>query len=306
MTSTLPTSPAASSFRLVKPLPDAQNRVTHGGAIEPRPTFISVAPTSLMVDETYQRSLSGRSERMIRDIVRAWDWARFKPPLVVETGKGLVIVDGQHTAIAAATRGIAFIPVLVVDADGVEAQAKAFIGHNTMRVSVTKTQVFKAALAAGDEDATTAKQVCDRAKVKIMIYPPGRPFAARETMAVNAIVQMAKRRGALVARQILEAIADGGVAPIKVMHIRAAESLMRDKGYAHDRLTYADLTATVAKCRHDEDIQVKTLAAAMKVPAYQALATHWSKFRSRRNQSLPPLRGDDQPVKPKLEDGWIG
>jgi hypothetical protein len=54
---------------------------------------------------------------MIRDIVREWSWASYKAPVVVETGKGLVVIDGQHTAIAAATRGIKFIPILVVDAD---------------------------------------------------------------------------------------------------------------------------------------------------------------------------------------------
>jgi hypothetical protein len=58
---------------------------------------------------------------MIREIVRGWDWKKFKPPVAVEvsTGEssaGLVVINGQHTAIAAVTRGIPRIPVLIVEA----------------------------------------------------------------------------------------------------------------------------------------------------------------------------------------------
>jgi hypothetical protein len=224
----------SSPYRLIKALPDVQNRVTHGGQIEPRPFLDEVAPDKLLVDERYQRSLSERSSRMIRDIVRDWDWKKFKPPVVVEIANGdmsagLVVIDGQHTAIAAVTRGIERIPVLIVEASSVQEQAKAFLGHNTMRVSVTKTQIFHAAIAAGDEDAVTARNVCSRAGVKILISQPGREFEPRETMAVNAIVNLAKKHGALPARQILQAIAEAEVAPIKALHIRAAELLMRDK-----------------------------------------------------------------------------
>jgi hypothetical protein len=35
--------------------------------------------------------------------VANWDWRRFKPPVVARTATGLEVIDGQHTAIAAAS-----------------------------------------------------------------------------------------------------------------------------------------------------------------------------------------------------------
>lgn len=291
-----------SSLRKIAPLKDTQGRVVPGGLIEPRPTFCSVAPTSLLVDETYQRSLSERSERMIREIVRDWSWASYKAPVCVETANDLVIIDGQHTAIAAATRGIGFIPVLVVAADSIEEQAKAFLGQNTRRLNVTKMQIFQAAVAAGDEDACTAKQVCERASVKILMSPRD-VYSARETLAVTAVVSLAKRQGAMVARQIIEAVADAGVEPIKAIHLRAAELVMRDHSYASDRMSYPELTATIAHHRNREDFETSRLAAAMDVAAYKALATLWSKGRIRVAKEAKPAI---KPPAKQLQEGWIG
>jgi hypothetical protein len=159
-----------------------------------------------------------------------------------------------------------------------EAQAKSFLGHNLVRVGVTKLQMFHAACAAGDPDALTAKQVCERAGVKILLTQPV-GFKSRETMAINAIVALAKKHGAMVARQILEAIADAGVEPILARHIRAAELLMRDGAYAKDRMSYTDLTATIARHKRVEEFEAKTLAAATRDPLYAALALFWHRMR---------------------------
>ncbi len=64
-----------------------------------------VKPSTLLVDERYQRGLSERSIKLIRKIVSEWDWRAFKPPVVVDVGAGLEVIDGQHTAIGAATHG---------------------------------------------------------------------------------------------------------------------------------------------------------------------------------------------------------
>jgi hypothetical protein len=150
--------------------------------ITERPRFIEVDPADLYVDERYQRDVSARGLRLIRKIVQNWNWSELKPPVVVEvfeplrvTGiseSGYHVIDGQHTAIGAVTHNaltssgfksaIGKIPVMVVSADSVEARSRAFLGQNTSRVGITKLQLFRAAVAAGDEDALTATQVCDR------------------------------------------------------------------------------------------------------------------------------------------------
>lgn len=279
------------ALRRITPLADRWGRVTPGGDIDEKPEIRWVAPTSLWVDETYQRSISDKGARLIREIVRAWDWSSFKLPVCVETKQGLICIDGQHTATGAATRGVPSIPVLVVAAGLVKDQAKAFIGHNTRRVGITKPQLFHAALAAGDEDAVTAQNVCDRARVRIILSPRAQ-YNPRETMAVTVIVALAKKHGAMVARQILECLADANLAPIKALHIRAAELLLRDEAYANDRIQLDQLTFTIVKEREAEYIAGQ-IAAAKGVPLFKALAIHWNKWRAR-------------PKKPALADGMIG
>lgn len=79
------------------------------------------------------------------------------------------MIDGQHTAIAAASHpDIALIPVMVVEAVDQAERAGAFIGHNRDRLNITPMQMHYAAVAAGDEDALTVEQVCARAGVKIL------------------------------------------------------------------------------------------------------------------------------------------
>ena len=132
------------------------------------PAVRMVRPGDLWVDEAYQRGLSERSVRLIRKIVSEWDWTAFKPPVVVEVEGRLQVIDGQHTAIGAVTHGgIDEFPVLVVQAEKQELRASAFVRHNRDRISVTPTQLHTAMVAAGDEDALTIKQVCERAGIVI-------------------------------------------------------------------------------------------------------------------------------------------
>jgi hypothetical protein len=256
-----------------------------GGADMAKPKIRWVAPTDLLVDETYQRNLSERSVTLIRKIVADWDWCRFKPPVVTEASGGLHVLDGQHTAIAAATHPkIESIPVLVVEAADVATRAKAFLGHNRDRIQVTATQMFAAAVAAGDEDALTVKQVCDRAGVLILKNPRGGgEFKARDTMAVGAITGLVNRRGVQFARQILQALADANCAPIGAVQIRAAEMLLRDPEYA-GQVELADLTTIIVQMRGTDEREAKVFAAAHNISFFRALAITWFKGRPRHGR----------------------
>lgn len=156
------------------------------GEIGPRPRIVRMNPADLSVDAKYQRELSRKSITLIHKLVAGWDWRRFKPPVIARVGESWHVIDGQHTAIAAVTHGgIGEIDVMIVDAEEGIDRAKAFIGHNRDRVAITNTQIFFAAAAAGDEDALTAMQVCERAGATILRNPtPGRPFRAGELIAV--------------------------------------------------------------------------------------------------------------------------
>jgi hypothetical protein len=127
-----------ADLRRIKPI--GTRKLKANAVVAARPRFAEVDPSTLLVDESYQREISDRGQKLIRSIVEGWDWTKFKPPVVVETPEGLQVIDGQHTAIAAATHNqiaksatvadlrltkrIGKIPVMVVSADSVEARAK--------------------------------------------------------------------------------------------------------------------------------------------------------------------------------------
>lgn len=263
------------TLRAVSPLGELSMRGIKPGVIEmERPRFVDVAPTDLRIDAAYQRDISARSVKLIREMVATWDWRNYSPPVVTKAPNGrYVVIDGQHTAIAAATHPkIKLIPVMVVEADTIADQAKAFIGQNTNRVGMTHLQLFKAAVVAGDEDAVTVQQVCDRARVEICLNPFVNP-KPRRTMATSAIKALARKRGAMVARQILEAVADSDLTPIGAIHLRAAEILVRD---LEEALTLPELTAAIrARPILDVEHEARRLAKDQAIPVYQALARFW-------------------------------
>jgi len=237
-----------------------------------------VDPAELLVDEAYQRTISERSLELIRKIVAQWDWRRFKPPVVARTpmpdgGEGLVVLDGQHTAIAAATHPLVTrIPIMVVEAADRAAQAKAFVGHNRDRLGITPMQMHQAAMAAGDEDALTVDQVCQRAGVTILRNTPGNGvFKAGDTVAVIAIGALINRRGVQKARVILQVLTEARCAPVTAGQIKAVEMLLHEQDYAGEvepsAITSALLTLGVSTAEQE----AKVFAAAHKVPNWRAL-----------------------------------
>jgi hypothetical protein len=147
------------THRLIAPI--EINGFEPGGTPRALPIFEMVKRETLLVDEGYQRDSSERSLKLVRKIVAGWDWARNKPPVAVLTDAGLELIDGQHTAIAAATHpDIAEIPVMIIEAPERADRAGAFISHNRDRVAVTATQLHVAAIAAGDAEAQAVQRVC--------------------------------------------------------------------------------------------------------------------------------------------------
>lgn len=236
------------------------------------PVFEWVDPSGLLVDESYQRNLSSGSITLIRKIVAGWDWNRFKPPIVALTGDGLEVIDGQHTAIAAATHpGIVTIPVMVVGALEVSGRARAFIGHNRDRLAISQSSIHYANVAAGDEDALTVQQVCERAGVKILRYPPSNAeFKPGETLAVVALRSLVSRRGAMGARIILQTLADARCAPVRADGIKAVEVLLHDPEYK-GQIEATAITSALLSLGPTADREAAIFAAAHKVQVWRGL-----------------------------------
>jgi hypothetical protein len=242
--------------------------VRPGGADAPEPVVARARPGDLFVDETYQRNLSERSVALIRKMVSAWNWSAYQLPLVVRVDGVLHVIDGQHTAIAAASHpSIDTIPVLVVEGADVAARAGAFLGRNRDRIIVTPNQLHYAAVVAGtDEDAVTVDQVCRRAGVRILKFPPGRAwFKPGDTLAIGAVYALVRRRGAMGARKVLEACAKARLAPVPASFIKAVEDVLLEQ-----RRGDLEDVATLIRAPGIE-LAAKKEAAASEVPVWRAL-----------------------------------
>lgn len=123
---------------------------------------------SLVVDDTYQRSLNASNWKAIRKIAAEFRWSRFTPLLCapVEGGR-FAIIDGQHRAHAAAMIGIERVPAMIVHMSLPE-QASAFSWVNGNVTKITGFHIFKAALAAKDQWAIDCDEVVRRAGCRLM------------------------------------------------------------------------------------------------------------------------------------------
>lgn len=270
---------------------------------QPGPDFDLVAPSDLHIDEAYQRRLSQKSIALIRRIVEGWCWAKFKPPICVKVDGKLHVIDGQHTAIAAATHGgISILPVVVVAAPELTDRAKAFVSHATNRLQATPTQIWHAAAAAGDEDALTIRNVCSRAGVELVAFPPASSaYKPGQTIALAAIKRLIDRRGALRAREVLEALVKADLAPIGADMIKAAEALLCDDEYRSE-FDAERVTATIKGLGSRACAEAREISIAKHLPTWRALVAVMFKHRKR---AAKPDKAIDEPEPPRAGPGPV-
>lgn len=242
-----------------------------------------MAPADLLIDGAYQRDLSAKSLALIEQIAAGWDWRRFKPPVIAFTERGFEIIDGQHTAIGAATRGIARIPVLVVEAAEREDRASAFIGHNSDRVPVSKIQLHHAAVAAGETMAVNVERVCQGAGVTIIrTVFGGYQWKAGDTVAIKAVADLISRRGDKRSRELLQVLVKAGCAPVTADGIKAVERLLTEAEYADD-IEAADLVTAIKANADSIERDAKAWASEQGLPRWRGIAAVWfKKCRKRR------------------------
>lgn len=261
----------SAGLRKIKPIPLAGLKpASFDGE---RPSLKWLAPTDLLVDGTYQRDLSERSVRLIRRMCENFSWNRLKPPIVVQVGNAsLHVIDGQHTAIMAATIGIPQIPVYVVKADSIDERARAFVGHNSDRVAVSQFDIYRALVASGDPDATDVSNVCKRAGVRIRYISPSSVIAEGDTAAIGVVRALVKRRGVIPARKVLQCLVKGKCAPIAAAQILAAENVICVERVAVD----LEVLAAVIRVDGPEGLaKAHAKSKADRILFWRALANRW-------------------------------
>jgi hypothetical protein len=243
------------------------------------------------VDESYQRNLSERSVRLIGRIVSGWDWKAFKPPIVVKVDGVYHVVDGQHTAIAAATHpGIDAIPVMLVGANSAEDRASAFVKHNRDRVAITPTQLHYSLVVANDPDALTIQQICDKLGIRILRLPPASgQYRPGETQAISTIGTLVRARHPHGARKVLQVLVDAQCAPITAAQIRALELLCFDAEY-RDSVDMVSVMLTLRSKLDQIEREAKTFASTHDIPIYKAMAI--TLFKSCKARGRGPAKAE--------------
>ncbi len=258
------------TLRRIKPLsfPGVAPAVVSGV----RPILRWVPPTDLYVDDTYQRGLSRKSHQLIEKIYSEFAWNRTKPPIVVDADGKLHVVDGQHTAIAAASIGLPEIAIFVVEAGNLDERARAFVGHNTDRIAVSSIAIYNALRAAGDPDALDVERVCARANVRIREFTQTSALAEGDTKAIGLIRRMIRKRGVIKARKVLECLSKARLKPIPGGAIIAVDNIVCVERPDVDLETLAHV---IRKDGEAGIAQARAKASGERSPFWRALMTRW-------------------------------
>lgn len=239
------------------------------------PEMRMVAPTDLRVEAAYQRDLSSKSVALIRKIVANWDWAKFKPPVCAETPAGLFVIDGQHTAIAAASHPkILRIPVMIAAASAIEDRAGAFVAHNRDRLAMSPFQLLHAEAAAGGKAALEILAIAKRAGAFVPRAPSQRGRAKPgEVVAASSLRDILAGSGCDVLERILRIAVMASCAPISTTIVRALRMILTEPYFGeYARFGDARLADALHSMSKDLDDSAGKMAVDTGVSRYRAAA----------------------------------
>lgn len=171
-------------------------------------SFELVPTTSLRIDPAYQRLVSNEGRAKIRRMIEGFSWARFGALILARHpgAPSLSVIDGQHRAIAAHHMGFAEVPAIVVTA-AAEDQARDFLGINVTRTNIPSVDRFRAAVAAGDEQAVELHGILADLGVSYDVLPGAR-LRPRQTRAVSRLQKLVGQHGRGVVFTALELMID--------------------------------------------------------------------------------------------------
>lgn len=227
--------------------------VTPSALGEP-PALVWIALEELVINDAYQRHISEKSVTLIRRMVARFDWGRVKALSVVAIGGGKYeVIDGQHTAIAAATHGgIETLPCLLTRDRDAAMRAADFVSLNRDRLAMTPMQVFFAELAAGEELAGDVDRGVRAAGGRVLKYPPPHAkFDVGDAVCVAQLRALARAGGVAYVKRAVRICVEGRCAPVKAVTLKALQKLIwGGKGLSAG---VTDIGLAAALARHGQE-----------------------------------------------------
>lgn len=216
------------------------------------PVLQFMAPGELQIDPTYQRSIeSAESKTLIRKIAQHWNWDLCQPLVVARRpGGDLFVIDGQHRLEAARMRrDIAQLPCVVVDYANAADEAASFVHLNQQRRPLGALDLFKAALASDDPEATAIMAAMEAAGLSLAAHGNYTAWKPGQVAIIGGIQRQWRREGAAVTSEALQVLATAFAGEVLqyagtvwpgIMSV-CAEEMRGGKPFAPDR--FATLTA---------------------------------------------------------------
>lgn len=247
--------------------------ITPGEVVE-TPKLAWLPLSALRINRTYQRSLTPKSVKLIRQMVASFDWARLKALSVLEMGGGVYeVLDGQHTAIAAASHGgIPKLPCLISSRRSTEAAAAAFVDLNTQRVALSPMQIFWAAVASGDEvSADVVAGVKHGGGRLVFVQPSSVHWREGDTMAIGALKKLAEEGGVAYVKRVIACGKAARLKPISRDFVAACGEIMwfrySDRGVSDQRIVdlvrIHGMVKLLNRARLDQQEEGGSLAVAL-------------------------------------------
>lgn len=266
------------------------DRIKFNAPLGNLPALQYLLPAQLKVDESYQRSIETKeSQGLIRKIAQYWNWDLCQPLVVARRDNGeLFVIDGQHRLEAARLRGdIAQLPAVVVAYASAADEAASFVHLNQQRRPLTTLQVFHAAVASGDSEASAIVAAIEGAGLRL---GKSSQLDSSPPMTINNVggIQRAwRRQGAEAASEALKILA-GAFAGQKLVY---AGSI------------YPGIVALIAHKLRESGPFSPANAEKLQAMLAQRGQLHWRTAMLRVKSEYPALNFPDASAK-AIGDAW--
>lgn len=179
-------------------------------------TFCMVPKGDLNIDGTYQREQV--SDAKVREIAKDWDWRLFGALSVIMRDDGsLWVYDGGHRCRASFLRDdVLELPCMIFECESIEEEAKAFVGTNTMKSTVSAYHKHRAALKAKEPEAMAVQAVLDKYGYKAMQYT-GSAYGFTAIRTLGGLLSQDPELAEGVFGLCAEASEDGALIPGEVL-----------------------------------------------------------------------------------------
>jgi hypothetical protein len=236
---------------------DDEGEFEYSTDIGPEPILTWVPKERCYVDPSYQREMNTQGHRLVKRIVKNFNWAKFGVlDVAPENEQGYALVDGQHRWAAAMRHPlIKNVPVSISQAEDVRDQAHNFVAFNSERVGMTTCNLFWAGLTAEDAWAVEIGKVLDAAGVMMARAPSGQ-MPPLHTCAISRLRSCMRNYGPKYLEMGLNLVARAHPQTRGAFRAQTIEALAKFVGHFHGKYDDERVVKVLSRFDLNEEIEL--------------------------------------------------